>query len=153
MENLNLYKLCADIQQELNKIEKEKCFSQTPACYLWGNRWIVEWKEFWSKVWIAYWKEFWSKMPVSCAGWASAKKTAKGTKLNVLNHAWCTSKLYIPSTLNIDLILCHTQLIVCAENVKSWVFPFTFQAYTLPQTLNCMCVSLFKFHIWILEQF
>ena len=66
-------------------------------------------------------------------------------------------KLYIPSTLNIDLILWHTQLIVCAENVKSWfkswVFPFTFQAYILPHTLNWMCVSLFKFHIWILEQF
>ena len=30
------------------------------------------------------------------------------------------AKLYIPSTLNIDLILWHTQLIVCAENVKSW---------------------------------
>ena len=60
-------------------------------------------------------------------------------------------KLYIPSTLNIDLILCYTQLIVFAENVKSWfkswVFPFTFQAYILPHTLNCMCVSLFKFHI------
>ena len=61
-------------------------------------------------------------------------------------------KLYIPSTLNID-----QQLIVCAENVKSWfkswVLPFTFQAYILHHTLNCMCVSLFKFHIWILEQF
>ena len=56
-------------------------------------------------------------------------------------------KLYIPSTLNIDLTLWHTQLIVCAENVKSWVFPFTFQAYILPHTLNCMCVSLLKFHI------
>ena len=48
--------------------------------------------------------------------------------------------LYIPSTLNIDLILWHTKLIVCAENVKpwfkSWVFPFTFQAYILPHTLN-----------------
>ena len=57
-------------------------------------------------------------------------------------------KLYIPSTLNIDLIMWHTQLIVCAENVKSWfkslVFPFTFQAYLLHHTLNCMCVSLFK---------
>ena len=29
-------------------------------------------------------------------------------------------KLYTPSTLNIDLILWHTQLNVCAENVKSW---------------------------------
>ena len=27
---------------------------------------------------------------------------------------WTKSKLYIPSTLNIDLILWHTQLIVCA---------------------------------------
>ena len=56
------------------------------------------------------------------------------------------AKLYIPSTLNIDLMLWHTQLIVCAENVKSWfkswVFPFTFQAYILPHTLNCTCVSL-----------
>jgi hypothetical protein len=25
--------------------------------------------------------------------------------------------------------------------------------YTLPHTLNCMCVSLFKFHIWILKKF
>ena len=59
------------------------------------------------------------------------------------------AKLYIPSTLNIDLILWHTQLIVCAENVKSWfkswIFPFICQAYILPHTLNCMCVSLFKF--------
>ena len=66
------------------------------------------------------------------------------------------SKLYIPSTLNIDLILWHTQLIVCAENVKSWfksrAFNFTFQAYILHHTLICICVSLFKFHIGILEQ-
>ena len=50
------------------------------------------------------------------------------------------TKLYIPSTLNIDLILWHTQSIVCAENVKSWlkswVFPFTFKAYVLPHTAN-----------------
>ena len=32
----------------------------------------------------------------------------------------CYTKLYIPSTLNIDHLLWHTQLIVCAENVKSW---------------------------------
>jgi hypothetical protein len=46
----------------------------------------------------------------------------------------------------------HT--IDCAENVKSWfkswVIYFT---YTLPHTLNCICVSLFKFHIWTLKQF
>ena len=29
-------------------------------------------------------------------------------------------KLYGLSTLNIDLILWQTQLIVCAKNVKSW---------------------------------
>ena len=55
------------------------------------------------------------------------------------------SKLYIPSTLNIDIILWHTQLIVCAENVKSqfksWIFPFTFQAYILPYTLNLEIVG------------
>ena len=28
------------------------------------------------------------------------------------------SKLYTPSTLNIELMLWHTQLIVCAANVK-----------------------------------
>ena len=42
------------------------------------------------------------------------------------------AQLYIPSTLNIGLILWHTQLNVCAENVnswiKSWVTHFTFQA-------------------------
>ena len=56
------------------------------------------------------------------------------------NHLQVKSKLFIPSTLNIDLILWHTQLIVCVENVKSWfkswVFPFTFQAYILPHTLT-----------------
>ena len=85
------------------------------------------------------------------------------TKMGNLIHLifgvklWLDTKLYIPNTLNIDLILWHTQLIVCAENVKSgfklWVFPFTFQAYIPLHTLNCMWVSLFKFHIWILEQF
>ena len=44
-------------------------------------------------------------------------------------------KLYIPSTLSIDLILWHTQLIVCALKwFKSWVISFTFHAYTLPHT-------------------
>jgi hypothetical protein len=64
---------------------------------------------------------------------------------------WSEPKLYIPSTLNIDVILWHIQLIVFAENVnswfKAWVFPFVFQAYILPDTMNCMCVSLFKYHI------
>ena len=76
-----------------------------------------------------------------------------GKKIN--GESSLGAEIYIPSTLNVDLILWHTQLIVCAENVKSWfkswVFPFTFQAYILPHTLNCMCVSLF--HIRILEQF
>ena len=57
------------------------------------------------------------------------------------------SYIPIPSTLNIDLILWHTHSIVCAKKVKSWfkswLFPFTFRAYTLPQTLDCICVSLF----------
>ena len=71
------------------------------------------------------------------------RRTGEGATLNMSSHDF--QKLYIPSTLNIDLILWHTQLILCAENVKSWlkswVFPFTFQAYILPHTLNCVCVS------------
>ena len=61
------------------------------------------------------------------------------------------AKLYIPNTLNIDLILWHTQLIVCAENVKSWlkswVIYFIFQAHNLPHALYCIYVSLSEFHI------
>ena len=56
---------------------------------------------------------------------------------------------YISSTLNIDLILWHTQQIVCAENVKSWfklwVFHFTFQAYALPHTFNCIVYALYMY--------
>ena len=56
------------------------------------------------------------------------------------------AKLYIPSSPNIDFILWHTQLIVCAEYVKSWfkswVFPFTFQAYILPHTLDLLFCDL-----------
>ena len=53
------------------------------------------------------------------------------------------------STLNIDFIQCHTHLNVCA--VK-WIthdlihdFHFTFQAYTLPHTLNGICVAYLDF--------
>ena len=49
------------------------------------------------------------------------------------------AKFYIPSTLNIDLILWHTQ---------SWVFPFTFQAYILPHKLN---VSVLAYSNFIFE--
>ena len=42
---------------------------------------------------------------------------------------------------------------VCSKIFKSWIISFTFQAYTLPHTLNCIFVSLFKFHIWILKSF
>ena len=51
-------------------------------------------------------------------------------------HSVVGAKLYIPSTLNIDLILWHSQLIVCAGNVKSWfkswVFPFHFKLISCP---------------------
>ena len=49
-----------------------------------------------------------------------------------------------------NLMLWHTHLIVCA--VKQIThdlihdFHFTFQAYTLPHTLNGICVSLSKIH-------
>ena len=77
------------------------------------------------------------------------------TELDKTDRNWGCNQSSIPQvgTLNTDYLLWQTQLIVCAVNVKSWFFPFTFQAYTLPHTLNCMCVAPFKFHIWILEQF
>ena len=60
------------------------------------------------------------------------------------------AKLYTPSTLNIDFIQWHTQLNVCAVKLITYDlihdFHFTFQAYTLPHTLDGICVSLFKFH-------
>ena len=42
--------------------------------------------------------------------------TYKIAELNQIDNSIKQPKLYIPSTLNIDLILWHTQLIVCAEN-------------------------------------
>ena len=57
----------------------------------------------------------------------------------------CTTKvniapsLYIPSTLNTDYLLWHTQLIVCAVKIikswfKSWVIIFTFQVFWVKKT-------------------
>ena len=59
------------------------------------------------------------------------------------------TKLYVPSTPNINIILWHTQLIVCAENVTSrfkyGFFLSLFKLISCPIcTLNCMSVSLFK---------
>ena len=84
---------------------------------------------------------------VSCFGRTEGHALDLCVKVVSLEFFTHTSKLYIPSTLNIDLILWHTQLIVCAENIKSWVFPFTFKAYIMPHTLYFMCVSLFRFHV------
>ena len=42
---------------------------------------------------------------------------------------WKWSKLYVPITLNIDLILWHTQLIACAEDVKSWFESWIFSIH------------------------
>ena len=79
----------------------------------------------------------------------SVLSNIKFGKWHIMYPMWLP-KLYIPSTLNIDLILWQTQLIVFAENVKSWfkswVISFTFQAYSLPHTLNCISLSLFKLH-------
>ena len=62
----------------------------------------------------------------------------------VIMFFMCWTKLYIPSTLNIDLILWHTQLIVCVENVKSWfkswVFSFHFSSlYPAPYIELYVC--------------
>ena len=56
---------------------------------------------------------------------------------------WLFLKFYIPSTLNIDLLLWHTQLIVCAENVKSWFkhrfFLSLFKRISCPYTELYLC--------------
>ena len=51
------------------------------------------------------------------------------------------------STLNIDLILWHTQLNLSAKMLNHGLNPFffTLQAYILPHTLSCMFVSIFEF--------
>ena len=63
------------------------------------------------------------------------------------------SKIYIPSTLE---LLWRTQLAytidcVCSKmsnhGLNHGLLLFTFQPYNLPHTLNCICVSLFEFHI------
>ena len=65
------------------------------------------------------------------------------------NIRYCNCHLFHITiiTLNIDLILWHTQLNVCAvkEITHDLIhdFHFTFQAYNLPHTLNGICVSLF----------
>ena len=62
-----------------------------------------------------------------------------------------TSKVDIPSTLNIDLILWHTQLIVCAENVKSWfksrVFLLLFKLISCPIHWN-VCFLAYLYFIF-----
>ena len=83
------------------------------------------------------------------------KKTRQiraGLKVESQSEFKCmpSAKLYIPSTPNIDLILWHTHWIVYAVKLITHDvihdFHFTFQAYTLPHTLNGICVSLFKFY-------
>ena len=54
----------------------------------------------------------------------------------VIMFFMCWTKLYIPSTLNIDLILWHTQLIVCVENVKSWFKSWVF-FFSLFKLISC----------------
>ena len=58
------------------------------------------------------------------------------------------SKLYIPSTLNIYLILWHKQLIVCPVNDKSWfkslVISFTFQGFFWMRIHS----KFMKFSVW-----
>ena len=39
----------------------------------------------------------------------------------------------------------------CRKILNHGFFSFIFQAYTLPHTLICMCVSLFKFLVWIFK--
>ena len=92
-------------------------------------------------------------------------------------HSCVLPNLYIPSTLNINLILhCGIHNCICSKMLNQglndegknqkrivmssfWKKKKTlfnkglFQAYTLPLMLNCIFVRQFKFHIWTLKQF
>ena len=57
------------------------------------------------------------------------------------------SKLYIPSTLNIDFMLWHTKLIVFALKCKTMAYFFYFSRLYPATNIICICVSLFEFHI------
>jgi hypothetical protein len=59
-------------------------------------------------------------------------------------------KFYIPSTLNIDLILWHTQLIVCAENVIQGFFLLLLKLISWPiDWIVCVLAYLnFIFEFW-----
>ena len=101
---------------------------------------------FQTKFWLENWK-------IQSKAWKNQKQTTFKTYI----FSYAPAKLYTPSTLNIDFIQWHTQLNVCAVKLITHDlihdFHFNFQAYTLPLTLNGICVSLFKFHTWILKQF
>ena len=61
--------------------------------------------------------------------------------------AGSTPKLYIPSTLNIDLIMWHTQLNMCEQKMLNHglnheFFLTLFKLIPCPiYVLNCMCVT------------
>ena len=56
-------------------------------------------------------------------------KKGIGPILAAIALSWKEAKLYIPSTLNTDYILWHTQLIVCA--VKYYIMGYYFQVFGL----------------------
>ena len=91
---------------------------------------------------------FWSHS-INSIHFVGVQLQGKGGKV----HIFCVSTkvIYTKYSKHWPYTVAHAIDCVCL-NVKSWfkswVFPFTFQAYTLPHTLNCMCVSLLKFNTW-----
>ena len=71
--------------------------------------------------------------------------------------------LQIPSTINIEIILWHSQLNVCAvvkmlnHGLNHGLFISLFKLILchihITYILNCICVSLSKINIWISKQF
>ena len=71
--------------------------------------------------------------------------------LILLRKSHSAQKLFVRTRTHLGCVRrTHTQLNVCAVKLITHDlihdFHFTFQAYTLPNTLNGICFSLFKFH-------
>ena len=80
------------------------------------------------------------------------------TRKNSFSHPVCFSglwaKLYIPSTQNIDLILWHTQLIVCAVKFSNHgLFLSLLKLIPCPIYIELYMCSPIKLHILISKQF
>ena len=125
--------LFLEIKFWLEKVQNSKRTSMFDIFwFLWSEFCIPKSSEFFKNICIIPKKNPLRKVDDNCSNWMHSllknhmaswcinSKILKGGKLQIEIHAtlitWCSlnAKLYTPSTLNMNLILWHTHLIVCA---------------------------------------